>query len=337
MSVTLRISLRERASVNSPPRTGPAAVRPLAPVPPVSILSGNERRHTVAPEAPLVSNPDPRRRLPAVGAVCDDPAARPLISRFGRPALAAAVRAVLADARAHLAVDPVALPSIADLLTTAEHRLADRARETLFPVINATGVVIHTNLGRAPLAPEAVAAAQAAAGYGNLELDLETGRRSSRLDHLDALIAVNVKGTLFGCQAAGRHMAANGGGSIINMSSAAMLVPSPRVAAYAMTKGAVVQLTRIMALEVGKLGVRVNAIAPGFVPTKMTSRYYVRPDGTEDEAMKAMVLEPMAKYAPLRRVGEPSDIGYAVLYLASAASSYVTGQVLSPNGGVAMH
>jgi len=154
---------------------------------------------------------------------------------------------------------------------------------------------------------------------------------------LDALIAVNVKGTLFGCQAAGRHMAANGGGSIINMSSAAMLVPSPRVAAYAMTKGAVVQLTRIMALEVGKLGVRVNAIAPGFVPTKMTSRYYVRPDGTEDEAMKAMVLEPMAKYAPLRRVGEPSDIGYAVLYLASAASSYVTGQVLSPNGGVAMH
>ena len=124
-----------------------------------------------------------------MGAVCDDPAARPLISRFGRPALAAAVRAVLADARAHIAVDPVALPSIADLLATAEHRLADRARETLFPVINATGVVIHTNLGRAPLAPEAVAAAQAAAGYGNLELDLETGRRSSRLDHLDALIA----------------------------------------------------------------------------------------------------------------------------------------------------
>ena len=78
------------------------------------------------------------------------------------PPLAAAVRAVLADARAHIAVDPVALPSIADLLATAEHRLADRARETLFPVINATGVVIHTNLGRAPLAPEAVAAAQAA-------------------------------------------------------------------------------------------------------------------------------------------------------------------------------
>ena len=154
---------------------------------------------------------------------------------------------------------------------------------------------------------------------------------------LDRLIAVNLKGTLFGCQAAGHQMAANGGGSIINMSSAAMLVPSPRVAAYAMTKGAVVQLTRIMALEVGKLGVRVNAIAPGFVPTKMTSRYYLRPDGTEDEAMKAAVLEPMAKFAPLKRVGEPADIGYAVLYLASPASSYVTGQIISPNGGMAMH
>jgi NAD(P)-dependent dehydrogenase (short-subunit alcohol dehydrogenase family) len=69
----------------------------------------------------------------------------------------------------------------------------------------------------------------------------------------------------------------------------------------------------------------------------MTSRYYTRPDGTEDEEMRAMVLEPMAKFAPLKRVGEPNDIGFAVLYLASPASSYVTGQVLSPNGGVAMH
>lgn len=154
---------------------------------------------------------------------------------------------------------------------------------------------------------------------------------------LDDLIAVNLKGTLFGCQIAGRHMAGAQGGSIINMSSAAMLAPSPRVAAYAMTKAAVVQLTRIMALENGKVGVRVNAIAPGFVPTKMTSRYYTRPDGTEDEAMKQAVLEPMAKFAPLKRVGEPEDIAYAVLYLASDASSYVTGQILSPNGGMAMH
>jgi L-seryl-tRNA(Ser) seleniumtransferase len=96
---------------------------------------------------------------------------------------------VRAEARGQLAADPRATPSVAGLLEAAAARLAAGARETLFPVINATGVVIHTNLGRAPLAPEAVAAMQAAAGYGNLELALDTGRRASRHDHLDALVA----------------------------------------------------------------------------------------------------------------------------------------------------
>ncbi len=154
---------------------------------------------------------------------------------------------------------------------------------------------------------------------------------------LDAILAVNLKGVLFGCQAAGRAMVSQGSGSIVNMSSAAALTPSPNIGAYAITKAAVVQLTRTMATEVGRKGVRVNAIAPGFIPTNMTSRYYVREDGTVDEEMKAAVLGPMAKFAPLRRVGETSDIAYCVLYLASDASSFLTGQLLSPNGGVAMH
>ena len=109
-------------------------------------------------------------------------------------------------------------------------------------------------------------------------------------DELDRLMAVNLKGVLFGCQAAGAVMVAQGGGSIINMTSAAVLAPSPNVGGYAMTKAAVWQLTKTMAVEVGKKGVRVNAVAPGFVPTNMTARYYVRPDGTVDEEMKAMVL-----------------------------------------------
>jgi NAD(P)-dependent dehydrogenase (short-subunit alcohol dehydrogenase family) len=69
----------------------------------------------------------------------------------------------------------------------------------------------------------------------------------------------------------------------------------------------------------------------------MTSRYYTNPDGSVNEELKSAVLAPMAKYAPLRRVGETNDIAYCVLYLASDASSFVTGQLLSPNGGVAMH
>jgi 3-oxoacyl-[acyl-carrier protein] reductase len=92
-----------------------------------------------------------------------------------------------------------------------------------------------------------------------------------------------------------------------------------------------------MAVEVGRKGVRVNTIAPGFIPTNMTARYYTKADGSIDEETKAAMLTPMAKFAPLRRVGVTSDIGYCVLYLASDASSFVTGQLLSPNGGVAMH
>lgn len=124
-----------------------------------------------------------------MGVLCAEPAARPLTARFGAAAVTDALREVLGEARDRLAAAPHAAPSVVELLDSAARRLAEGARETLFPVINATGVVIHTNIGRAPLAPEAAAAMQAAAGYGNLELDLGTGRRASRHDHLDGLIA----------------------------------------------------------------------------------------------------------------------------------------------------
>ncbi|MGP0032551.1 MAG: SDR family NAD(P)-dependent oxidoreductase [Acidimicrobiales bacterium] len=156
-------------------------------------------------------------------------------------------------------------------------------------------------------------------------------------DAFDRILAVNLKGVLYGCQAAGRVMVEQGAGSIINMASAAVLAPSPGIGPYAICKAGVAQLTQSMAVEVGPRGVRVNTIAPGFVPTNMTARYYTAADGTVDEAAKAAVLAPMAKFAPLRRVGATPDIAYCVLYLASDASSFVTGQLLSPNGGVAMH
>jgi 3-oxoacyl-[acyl-carrier protein] reductase len=153
----------------------------------------------------------------------------------------------------------------------------------------------------------------------------------------DRILSVNLKGVLYGCQAAGRVMVAQRGGSIINMASTAVLAPSPGIGPYAICKAGVAQLTQSMAIEVGRSGVRVNTVAPGFVPTNMTARYYTKDDGTIDEVAKEAVLAPMAKFAPLRRVGATSDIAYCVLYLASDASSFVTGQLLSPNGGVAMH
>ncbi len=156
-------------------------------------------------------------------------------------------------------------------------------------------------------------------------------------DEFDRIVAVNLKGVLYGCQAAGKVMVSQGGGSIINMASAAVLAPAAGIGPYAITKAGVAQLTQTMAFEVGKFGVRVNCVAPGFVPTNMTARYYTNPDGTINEESRAAVLAPMARMAPLRRVGETSDIAYCVLYLAADASSFVTGQLLSPNGGVSMH
>jgi 3-oxoacyl-[acyl-carrier protein] reductase len=156
-------------------------------------------------------------------------------------------------------------------------------------------------------------------------------------EDLDRILAVNLKGVFFGCQAAGRVMVGQPeGGSIINASSAAADVPSPNIVSYAICKAGVVQMTKSLAFEVGRKHVRVNAVAPGFVLTGMTGRYFVRPDGTIDEEMQEAVVGPMRKHTPLRAIGEPEDIAAAVLYLASDASRFVTGQVLRPNGGVAM-
>ena len=153
---------------------------------------------------------------------------------------------------------------------------------------------------------------------------------------LDRVLAVNLKGVFYGSQAAGRAMAEAGGGSIVNMASAAVDTPASGLACYGMAKAAVVQLTKVLAVELGPSGVRANAVAPGFVVSGMTGRAWTADDGTEDEAAKTTVTELMAKRTPLRSVGEPDDIAYAVLYLASDASRFMTGQILRPNGGVAM-
>ena len=152
----------------------------------------------------------------------------------------------------------------------------------------------------------------------------------------DRLVAVNLKGTYWGCAAAARAMTAQGSGSIVNISSAGADFPAPGLSIYAMTKAAVNMLTRTLAHEVGPHGVRANAIAPGFIDTPMVAYRWQRPDGGIDEAKRAEILKLRAAGSVLGVTGEPGDIGYAMLYLASDASRFVTGQVLRPNGGVAM-
>ena len=153
---------------------------------------------------------------------------------------------------------------------------------------------------------------------------------------LDRILSVNLKGTFFGCQAALRVMTGQGSGSIVNMSSGGIDAPSAGLAAYAMSKAAIAQLTKTVAAEGGTHGVRANAVAPGFVVTNMTSRHFRGDDGTIDEARKEAVLKPMRAMSPLGIVGDPDDVALCVLYLASDASRFMTGQILRPNGGVAM-
>jgi NAD(P)-dependent dehydrogenase (short-subunit alcohol dehydrogenase family) len=139
----------------------------------------------------------------------------------------------------------------------------------------------------------------------------------------DTLMAVNLKGLFFCCQAAARHMLAKGHGRIINMSSQASLVGIRDHAVYCASKGGVNQLTRVLALEWSARGVTVNAVAPTFIYTP----------GTKERLDQPEYLQNVLSRIPAGRVGTIADVAGAVIYLASDAASLVTGTVLPVDGG----
>jgi 3-oxoacyl-[acyl-carrier protein] reductase len=155
-------------------------------------------------------------------------------------------------------------------------------------------------------------------------------------DDLDRVLAVNFKGVFFGCQAAGRVMVGQRSGSIINMASGAIDMPTPSLVCYATAKAAVAQLSRTLAMELGPHQVRVNAIAPGWIDTPMNERHSRRADGTLDVEKQREYVGMRSKLSPMGIPGEPDDIAFAALYLASPAAKFVTGIVMRPNGGSTM-
>ena len=154
-------------------------------------------------------------------------------------------------------------------------------------------------------------------------------------EELDTAISINLKGVFFGAAAAARAMLPRGQGSIINFASGAIDLPAPGIGCYALTKAAVAQMTKTLAIEVAKHGVRVNAVAPGLVPTNMTAWRFRREDGTIDEEKRAESLVQLAQGVPLG-LASADDIAQTVLFLAAPTSAFFTGQVIRPNGGVAM-
>jgi 3-oxoacyl-[acyl-carrier protein] reductase len=155
-------------------------------------------------------------------------------------------------------------------------------------------------------------------------------------DDIDLLLSVNLKGVLNGCRSAARVMTRQGGGAIVNIASSAAYQAYSHYGIYGATKAGVVALTRTLALELAKSRIRVNAIAPGMVDTQMAGRRYRNADGSQTPEQRAAMLADTKERNPLGIPGEPSDIAQAVVYLASDASRYMTGQVLHPNGGALM-
>ncbi|MEU2143566.1 MULTISPECIES: SDR family NAD(P)-dependent oxidoreductase [Streptomyces albovinaceus subgroup] len=164
----------------------------------------------------------------------------------------------------------------------------------------------------------------AAAGIMHTSSVLETAD-----EDLDRVLAANFKGVLYACQEVARSMTARSApGSLITMASGAVDSASAGLLCYSVAKAAVVQLTKTLATELGPHAIRVNAVAPGWIRTPMTDRH--------DAAGQHRAEATMVRISPLGRVGEPEDVAHTVLHLASDASAFMTGQILRPNGGVAM-
>lgn len=142
-------------------------------------------------------------------------------------------------------------------------------------------------------------------------------------DDYDYLLDVNLKGAFILSQAVGRDMIQRGGGTQINIASLATDRPLKHAAPYAMSKAGLGQMTRALALEWGPHGVRVNAIAPGFIITDLTRQMW------SNETMQAWARA----NTPQRRLGQPEDLVGTALFLASAAAAFLTGQIIYVDGG----
>ena len=203
----------------------------------------------------------------------------------------------------------------------------------------ATGADLAEEIGALPLQMDVTdldqverAIAAAREHFGRLDVLVnnagigppETPAEDVRVEEFDATVALNLKGTFFASQAAGRVMIAQGSGRIVNLSSQAGFVALPGEAVYCMTKAAISHLTKCLAVEWGKHGITVNAVAPTFIATPGTE------PALDDPAFRADVEE---RIAALHRIGTPDDVTGSVVFLASPAASLITGQTILVDGG----
>jgi 3-oxoacyl-[acyl-carrier protein] reductase len=140
-------------------------------------------------------------------------------------------------------------------------------------------------------------------------------------EQFDAVVGVNLRGAFVCARAVAPRMIAAGGGVILNASSVVGLYGNFGQTNYIASKAGIIGMTKVWARELGRYGIRVNAVAPGFIATDMV------------KAMPQSILEAARSHTPLRRLGQPEEIAEAYLWLASRAASFVTGAVISVDGG----
>jgi NAD(P)-dependent dehydrogenase (short-subunit alcohol dehydrogenase family) len=235
-------------------------------------------------------------------------------------------------------------------LAAARALLAEGARVALCDIDEAPLQAVAADLLRSRLPVQAVpvdvsdrgsivsAVAATVAAWGRLDVLVsnaaitdDTPLAAISPEQWRRVLAVNLDGVLFCAQAAVPHLRQSVNGSIINIASIQGLRGQPDAMAYATAKAGIVNLTRCLAVDLGPLGIRANAVAPGFIDTRMALMH-----GSIHEHQTDWFQDVFIKHGrlPLRRPGKPEDVAGPILFLASDDSRYVTGHVLVVDGGL---
>ena len=227
----------------------------------------------------------------------------------------------LAKAGADVAVTSRKLPDL--------ERVADEVRK-----LGRRALAVETHMGRMdqlqPLVDRVVAE------FGKIDILVNNAGTNFFMPAIDmtesgwdVVMNLDLKGLFFLSQAAARVMKEHGGGKIINVASVSGLRVQVPTGHYSIAKAGVIMATKVMALEWAEYNIRVNCIAPGAIETRLYGAIYTLLPEDEAKVQK----EAAAKRIPMSRIGEPREIADAMIYLASDASSYVTGQTIAVDGG----
>jgi NAD(P)-dependent dehydrogenase (short-subunit alcohol dehydrogenase family) len=206
----------------------------------------------------------------------------------------------------------------------------DAGKETLKMIKDRGGeaVFVHADVSRSEDVKNMIK--KAVNEYGKLDILFNNAGIGGELNDIskyseqvfDKVIAVNMKGVWLGIKYAVPEMLKGGGGSIINTSSAGGLIGFPGVSAYCASKAGVVGITKVAALEYATLNIRVNCIAPAVIETPLSGQ------------MTPEMMQAQIQMVPMRRAGKPEEVAKVALFLASDDSSFVTGHILSVDGGM---